>query len=117
MTLQQVENQVLVAAKMDEITTPNLLKPQWQELQRELESQGIKFESTEVEIIRILKANRLLRGNQTPNFKLEKNPSITSSRKRLRSRNLRQASLLQITMKSMKVLCSPMPEIEFKKDL
>ena len=42
LTLQQVENQVLVAARMDE-STANLLKPQWQELQRELEAQGIKL--------------------------------------------------------------------------
>jgi len=42
LTLQQVENQVLVVARMDE-STANLLKPQWQELQRELEAQGIKL--------------------------------------------------------------------------
>ena len=42
LTLQQVENQVLVAARMDEATA-NLLRPQWQELQRELEAQGIKL--------------------------------------------------------------------------
>ena len=82
LTLQQVENQVLVAAKMDE-STANLLKPQWQELQRELESQGIKLTQQEIGDNSHTKNQGNPSGNQIP-FP-SKNPSITSSRKRLRS--------------------------------
>jgi hypothetical protein len=42
LTLQQVDQQILVSARMDEHTA-NLLKPQWAELQKELESQGIRL--------------------------------------------------------------------------
>ena len=70
LTLQQVENQVLVAAKMDE-STANLLKPQWQELQRELESQGIKLNQQEIGDNSHTKNQGNPSGNQTPNFKLE----------------------------------------------
>ena len=70
LTLQQVENQVLVAAKMDE-STANLLKPQWQELQRELESQGIKLNQQEIGDNSHTKNQGKPSGNQTPNFKLE----------------------------------------------
>ena len=70
LTLQQVENQVLVAAKMDE-STANLLKPQWQELQRELESQGIKLNQQEIGDNSHTKNQENPSKNQAPSFNLE----------------------------------------------
>jgi len=70
LTLQQVENQVLVAAKMDE-STANLLKPQWQELQRELESQGIKLNQQEIGDNSHTKNQENHSKKQEPTFNLE----------------------------------------------
>ena len=70
LTLQQVENQVLVAAKMDE-STINFLKPQWQELQRELESQGIKLTQQEIGDNSHTKNQENHSKKQEPTFNLE----------------------------------------------
>ena len=80
LTLQQVENQVLVAARMDE-STANLLKPQWQELQRELESQGIKLNQQEIGDNSHTKNQGNPSGNQTPTFNLEESFNEQQSKK------------------------------------
>ena len=47
LTLQQSESNILVAAKMDQ-STANLLKPHWEEIQRELSQQGIRLGDPEL---------------------------------------------------------------------
>ena len=47
LTLQQSESNILVAAKMDQ-STASLLKPHWEELQRELSQQGIRLGDPEL---------------------------------------------------------------------
>ena len=111
LTLQQVENQVLVAAKMDE-STINLLKPQWQELQRELESQGIKLIQQEIGDNSHTKNQGNPSKNQTPTFNLEGNFNDQQTKK-VGIEESSSSHLLQIMRKSMKVACSPMPEIKF----
>lgn len=48
LTLQQSESNILVAAKMDQ-STSNLLKPHWEEIQRDLSQQGIRLGDPELE--------------------------------------------------------------------
>ena len=48
LTLQQSESNILVAAKMDQ-STANLLKPHWEEIQRELSQQGIQLGDPEMD--------------------------------------------------------------------
>jgi hypothetical protein len=48
LTLQQGESNILVAAKMDQ-STANLLKPHWEEIQRELSQQGIQLGDPEMD--------------------------------------------------------------------
>ena len=47
LTLQQNESDVAVAAKMDQATS-NLLKPHWEEIQKELSNQGIRLGNPEL---------------------------------------------------------------------
>jgi hypothetical protein len=48
LTLQQGESNILVAAKMDQ-STANLLRPHWEEIQRELSQQGIQLGDPEMD--------------------------------------------------------------------
>ena len=67
LTLQQVDQQILVLARMDE-PTANLLKPQWAELQKELESQGIRLNHQDSDQPFQPKQQHTRDGSMTPNF-------------------------------------------------
>ena len=67
LTLQQVDQQILVSARMDE-PTANLLKPQWAELQKELESQGIRLNHQVSDQPFQPKQQHTRDGSMTPNF-------------------------------------------------
>ena len=109
LTLQQVENQVLVAARMDE-STANLLKPQWQELQRELEAQGIKLAHQDIGT----PLNARYQGSSS-----EEDTSLSighrtlkaNKRRTIRRLALSQPPLNQGIRKSMKEAYFPTPEI------
>jgi hypothetical protein len=64
LTLQQGESNILVAAKMDQ-STANLLRPHWEEIQRELSQQGIQLGDPEMDSHQESPANHSGKRGQT----------------------------------------------------
>ncbi|MGA1013845.1 MAG: hypothetical protein ACO3VS_01800 [Limisphaerales bacterium] len=94
LTLQQVDQQILVLARMDE-PTANLLKPQWAELQKELESQGIRLNHQDSDQPFQPKQQHTRDGSMTPNF--SEDSDSQSETQREHSQNLIKSTTPKIS--------------------
>ena len=103
LTLQQVDQQILVLARMDE-PTANLLKPQWAELQKELESQGIRLNHQDSDQPFQPKQQHTRDGSMTPNF--SEGSDSQSETQREHSQNLIKSTKPKISDSSTHVKSS-----------
>jgi len=103
LTLQQVDQQILVLARMDE-PTANLLKPQWAELQKELESQGIRLNHQDSDQPFQPKQQHTRDGSMTPNF--SEDSDSQSETQREHSQNLIKSTKPKISDSSTHVKSS-----------